>query len=97
MKPMMAALILCMVSAGASAQAVTPPMPGDARTAPAMQQLEARFANANTTHDGKLTREQAMAGMPLIARHFDEIDRQQAGYVTLPEIAAFAAQRFANR
>lgn len=62
-----------------------------------VQQLQTRFANANTTHDGKLTKDQAAAGMPMVARHFDEIDTQKAGYITLPQIEAFMQQRAAAR
>ena len=62
-----------------------------------LSQLQTRFANANTTRDGKLTREQAQAGMPMVARHFDEIDTHHAGYLTLPQIEAFMAQRMRSR
>ena len=55
--------------------------------------LVQRFANANVTHDGRLTRGQAEAGMPMVARNFDTIDIEHKGYVTLPEIRAFAAER----
>ena len=55
--------------------------------------LVQRFANANVTHDGRLTREQAESGMPMVARNFDTIDIEHKGYVTLPEIRAFAAER----
>ncbi|ABE33927.1 hypothetical protein DR64_7361 [Paraburkholderia xenovorans LB400] len=65
------------------------------RMARMVQQLQTRFANANTTHDGKLTKDQAAAGMPMVARHFDEIDTQKAGYITLPQIEAFMQQRAA--
>lgn len=101
MKKMIAALILCIVSAGASAQAM--PMGGAAsgnrmeRTEEVIAKLQERFANANVTHDGKLTRQQASAGMPMVARHFDEIDTHRAGYITLPQIEAFMAQRMRQR
>jgi len=55
--------------------------------------LAQRFAAANVTHDGRLTREQAERSMPFVARDFDAIDFDQKGYVTLPEIRAFAAQQ----
>ncbi|TXI86994.1 MULTISPECIES: EF-hand domain-containing protein [unclassified Cupriavidus] len=104
MKQMIAALFLCIVSAGAFAQTAAatgatgaPGMAGGARMARAEQQLQARFASANTTRDGKLTRAQAQAGMPGVARHFDEIDTQRAGYVTLPQIEAFMAKQMMNR
>ena len=58
--------------------------------------LAQRFAAANVTHDGRLTREQAERSMPFLARDFDAIDIDHKGYVTLPEIRAFAAQQPVN-
>jgi hypothetical protein len=53
--------------------------------------LERRFLEANVTHDGRLTLAQARAaGMRRVARHFAAIDTQHRGYVTLPEIRAWA-------
>lgn len=52
-----------------------------------------RFAAANVTHDGRLTRQQAATGMPMVARNFDSIDIEHKGFVTLPEIRAFAQER----
>lgn len=101
MNRMIAALFLCIVSAGAYAQASPQPAAAPAVPNPRMeraeQQLQSRFANANTTRDGKLTREQAAAGMPMVARHFDEIDTQRAGYITLPQIEAFMAKQMMSR
>jgi hypothetical protein len=109
MKKMIVPLILCIVSAAASAQGL-PAAPNGAPTgAPTMSaspatnermtralaQLQSRFAQANTTHDGKLTREQAQAGMPMVAQHFDAIDSQHAGYVTLAQIEDFMRERAA--
>ncbi|GAB2908973.1 hypothetical protein GCM10027093_53810 [Paraburkholderia jirisanensis] len=65
------------------------PMAGGARMERAMEQLQSRFSSANTTHDGKLTKDQAATGMPRVAQHFDEIDTQKVGYVTLPQIEQF--------
>ncbi len=59
--------------------------------------LAQRFAAANVTHDGRLTRDQAQAGMPTVARNFDSIDLDHRGYVTLSEIRGFVAQRRAER
>lgn len=75
-----------------------PPRPGAAsypRTGTGS--LAQRFAAANATHDGRLTREQAEAGMPMVARNFDAIDLDHKGYVTLPDIRGFVAQRRAER
>lgn len=100
MKKMITVMILCIVSAGASAQGMTGGGGGEnrmERTEQVLSQLQTRFANANTTRDGKLTLEQAQAGMPMVARHFDEIDTHHAGYLTLPQIEAFMAQRMRSR
>jgi hypothetical protein len=56
-----------------------------------VEQLQTRFDNASTTHDSKLTREQAQAVMPLVVKHFDEIDTAKAGYVTTSQIEGFLA------
>jgi hypothetical protein len=53
--------------------------------------MQERFTAANTTHDGKLTKQQAELGMPRVAQHFDQIDTQKVGYVTLPQIEQFLA------
>ncbi|GAB7525915.1 EF-hand domain-containing protein [Paraburkholderia sp. 2C] len=66
-------------------------MGGSARMQQMMQQLQERFTAANTTHDGKLTKQQAELGMPRVAQHFDQIDTQKVGYVTLPHIEQFLA------
>jgi hypothetical protein len=34
--------------------------------------------------------------MPRVAQHFDEIDTQKKGYVTLPQIEQFMQQRAAS-
>ncbi|SAL31302.1 EF-hand domain-containing protein [Caballeronia telluris] len=99
MKKMLALLAACSAlacSTGAFAQTATQPMGASPHVEHAMQQLQTRFSSANTTHDGKLTREQAASGMPRVAQHFDEIDTQKKGYVTLPQIERFMLQRAAS-
>jgi len=92
MKKLLAAVLLCCASTVTFAQAA--PQGGNPQRMERMvAQLQTRFANANTTRDGKLTKEQAAAGMPMVASHFDEIDTQKLGYVTLPEIEAYMRER----
>ncbi|RKE39715.1 hypothetical protein B0G76_6161 [Paraburkholderia sp. BL23I1N1] len=96
MKKLIAVVLLCCASAVTFAQTAAPQGANPQRMERMermAQQLQSRFANANTTHDGKLTKEQAAAGMPMVAKHFDEIDTQKAGYITLPQIAAFMQER----
>jgi hypothetical protein len=101
MKKMIAALVLCIVATAvcvpASAQALLGGANGGARVERMMEQVQSRFAVANTTHDGKLTRDQARSGMPMVAQHFDEIDTRQAGFVTLAQIEDFMRARAAAR
>jgi hypothetical protein len=73
-----------------------PPGPGAANYPQRGGVLAQRFAAANVTHDGRLTREQAVT-MPMVARNFDSIDLDHNGYVTLPEVRVFAAQQRAER
>jgi Ca2+-binding EF-hand superfamily protein len=56
------------------------------------RQIDARFAAADKNQDGKLTLEEAQAGMPKVAANFDKIDTQKRGYVTLDQIKAAAAR-----
>ena len=53
-------------------------------------EIEAKFKAADKDSDGKLTLDEAKAGMPRIARGFDKIDAGKKGYVTLDEIKAKA-------
>lgn len=48
-----------------------------------------RFDQANTTHDGHLTLEQAKGGYKSVARHFSAIDQDKKGYVTEDDIKAY--------
>lgn len=60
-------------------------------------QLEQRFAAADTNGDGKLTRDEAKAGMPRVFRQFDVIDAGKKGYLTLDDIRAAVQSKFAGR
>jgi len=63
----------------------------DQHPKPDPQIIAARFQAADTNHDGKLTLEEAKAGMPRVAAVFSQIDVENKGYVTLEQIQAFAA------
>jgi hypothetical protein len=57
-----------------------------------------RFEQANTTHDGHLTKAQAEAGgLKGTARNFDAIDKDHKGYVTEQDIHAYYRARYAAR
>ena len=65
---------------------------------PARQSLEARFAAANTTHDGHLTADEASAAnWPMVSSNFAAIDKSGKGYVTVADIRTFSKVRRAAR
>ena len=65
------------------------PPAGASQPARGRRTLQVRFDNANTTHDGHLTLEQAQAGhMVAVARDFAAIDTTHKGYVTVDDIKA---------
>lgn len=68
------------------------PQADNARAQQAAQQLEARFQQADTDQDGKLTKAEAEKGMPRLAKNFAKIDLSGNGYVTLDQVKAMGAQ-----
>jgi hypothetical protein len=54
---------------------------------------EQHFADANTTHDGHLTLEQAQTGYKSLAKSFPQIDVNHHGYTTMDDIKAWRAAK----
>jgi len=52
------------------------------------EKLEERFKAADKDGDGKLTKDEAEAGIPRVAKHFDEPDKDRKGYLTLEDVKA---------
>jgi Ca2+-binding EF-hand superfamily protein len=53
-----------------------------------IKEAQERFTAADKNGDGKLTLEEAKAGMPRIASNFSKIDKNNDGFVTMEEIKA---------
>jgi EF hand domain-containing protein len=89
--------VFALGSAVALAQTAAAP----AAPAPDAQDVRARigerFSAADADHNGKLTREEATAKMPMVARNFDQIDKSHKGFVTLDDVQTFARERAAAR
>ena len=72
-----------------------------ARAEKAKAELEKRFNAADANHDGKLSKDEAKAGMPKVYEKFDEIDTGKTGFITLDqvksEIGKMAAERRKNK
>lgn len=83
---------------GATAAAAAFAQQADAgRAGPMGGELKKRFTAADANGDGKLTKEEAKAGMPFVYEHFDEIDTGKTGVVTMRDIAAYAKAKRAAR
>ena len=52
------------------------------------KQIESRFTAADKDSNGKLTLDEAKAGMPRVAKNFDQIKTGSNDYVTLDEVKA---------
>ncbi|MBA2723512.1 MAG: EF-hand domain-containing protein [Methylibium sp.] len=57
------------------------------------EQLEERFTAADKDGDGKLTLEEAKAGMPRVAKGFSRIDKDKNGHITLDELKVAMSSR----
>ena len=103
--PVMAGFLLIAASAAAQPgpgpdlgpppDAPPPSAPGGQMAPPGPRQsFRTRFEDANTTHDGRLTLEQAQAArlVPLV-RHFAEIDAGNKGYITMQDVRAWRQSR----
>jgi len=83
---------LLVMGTAAHAQA-----PNAARLEKARGELHKRFEAADTNKDGKLTREEAQAKMPMVYKNFDAIDTGHAGTISLADIEVFLATRKGSR
>jgi hypothetical protein len=86
-------------AAAPAASANAPPATGYRKgTRTTRTTFQQRFDAANTTHDGKLTKDQAQAArMYSTVKNWDAIDKDKKGYVTADDLKAYAAaQRAAH-
>jgi hypothetical protein len=89
---LLTAIVVGIAAGQANATEKTLPSAQQA-TAMLAAELPKRFAAADVDHDGKLTRDEARAGMPRVSRFFDQIDSRKRGYVTVDDInLAFQAE-----
>ena len=92
-RALIAALAIVLPTGAALAQAADP-----GRAAQMQAKLQKRFAAADANGDGQLTRDEAKGKMPMVYKHFDEIDAAHNGFVTMADIRAYAvAQRQARK
>ncbi|WP_349605638.1 MULTISPECIES: EF-hand domain-containing protein [Cupriavidus] len=63
----------------------------------AMAKFSEKFKAADANHDGKLTRDEAQAGMPEVYKQFDLIDTKKKGEVTERQVGAYWAAKAKQR
>lgn len=54
-------------------------------------EVTARFNAADKNGDGKVTKEEAEAGLPRVAMAWEKIDVDKKGYITLEQLQVIAA------
>jgi hypothetical protein len=59
--------------------------------------FEQRFKRADTDGDGRISRDEAEKHLPRLARHFDRVDANKDGFVTLEEVFALRKAFFEHR
>jgi uncharacterized low-complexity protein len=83
---------------GAILLVMATPMVASAQSAPNLPappsnqaEVEARFKAADKNGDGKVTREEAEAGLPRVAMVWDKVDVDKKGYITLEQLLIISA------
>ncbi len=97
MKQMMAGTVglLWLFLAGiAAAQTAAP---AQAASDAMLQKMQARWKAADKNGDGLIDKAEAQAGLPRMARHFDQLDTNHDGKLSADELRAVAQSRMARR
>ena len=89
-------LIATLLAASAASIAFAE-APADAPKGERAHKMHERFKAADKDGDGKISREEANAALPRIARNFDAIDTNKDGFVTKEELRAYHEKNAAAR
>jgi EF hand len=61
------------------------------------QRVQSRFVDADRDNDGSISREEALDSLPQVARHFNQVDLNGDGVITLDELEALQARILGQR
>ena len=89
-------LSLLLMAAAISAPALAedaPVKPARPDRAEMAAKFAERFKAADKDGDGTLTRAEAEAGMPRLAKHFDQIDSTKTGRITQEQVRSFMTEQ----
>ncbi|CAG0954947.1 hypothetical protein MTYP_00405 [Methylophilaceae bacterium] len=56
------------------------------------RRIQERFFSVDKDNDGQLSREETAENLPQVARHFNQVDLNGDGYISITELVAFQAQ-----
>ena len=88
-----AGLVWLSLAGIAAAQTAAPAQaPSDAM----LQKMQARWKAADKNGDGVIDKAEAEAGLPRVARHFDQLDVNHDGKLSADELRAVAQSRMAR-
>jgi Ca2+-binding EF-hand superfamily protein len=88
MKNVNIAAVTALLSASLIASSAFAQAPADAPKGERAHRMHERIKAADKDGDGKISRTES-AALPRIAKHFDEIDTNKDGFVTMDELKAF--------
>ncbi|MGA0609064.1 calcium-binding protein [Caldimonas sp. KR1-144] len=87
------ALVALAAATMLSVPGIAPAQEGQPRAGQFAQKFGERFKAADKDGDGRLTKAEAEAGMPRLAKNFDEIDADQRGSITQQQAMAWMAKQ----
>ena len=82
-------LIAILFAATTSAFAQAPADAPKGEKGDRAHKMHERLKAADKNGDGKISREEANASLPRMAKHFDDIDTNKDGFITREEMKAF--------
>ena len=88
MKTLKISLIAALLAASTAAVSYAEG-PADGAKGERGKKMHEHFKSADKNGDGKISREEANASMPRVAKHFDDIDTNKDGFASKEEMRAF--------
>lgn len=85
--------IACLVAVAAFTSTLASAQQKPANAQEAKAAFAEKFKAADTNQDGKLSREEAEAGMPEVFKNYDKIDTKKTNAITQKQIGAYFAAR----
>lgn len=86
-----------IISSAAFADPAGPQGAGDGKREHRAHKMHERMKAADKNNDGQISREEANASLPHVAKHFDDFDTNKDGQISKEEFKAHHEKRVAAR